>query len=378
MFYVTIDGKVVTPANLTRGDAERYAAECRTTDPTRNVTIEPSSPTPNPAFDRVAAIVAAHDAARTVIGVKGSRRSGLTPGAPSRIDAERVGGVERARDAERRADSAQRAEVKRLNARRAAIGSALADAERAGDAERAARLGALGETIGLRVAALTDATFNRPATYADWLPGGRFAKYARRFDLGFIGWDADDLAMEAWELIERERVALLDAEGSAPLRGVPTETGSATAGHTLGDGYRAVKRAYRIGLGFYGYERRGTVIERDATPRGYATVESDTVRLLRLRGEDESAVRARIFRDDEAIWEADDDDDERDVILAVDRRRRALDTLTRRFPLNADGRMLALATLLAEGYALGEALPALGVTERTAERWAAELGHVAA
>jgi hypothetical protein len=68
------------------------------------------------------------------------------------------------------------------------------------------------------------------------------------------------------------------------------------------------------------------------------------------------------------------------VLQTVDRRRRALATLARRFPLTGDARMLALATLLAEGYTVGEltAHPDMPSDERTLTRWAHELSALVA
>lgn len=328
------------------------------------------------AATRLSAIVAEHAAARSAVGVTTTRRT-IAPGsAPTRVDADRADSHQSARAARIAGERAGHAEVRRLRDRITACNVALRDA----DDERAARLSHLVQTLELRVSSLTDATFSRPAELEDWMPGGRFSRYARRFDLGFIGWSADDIAQEAYELVMREREAERADDGTLPasrIIGAPTATGSATAGHTIGEGYRAVKRAYRIGLGFYGYERRGTLVERDASPRGYAPVESDTLRLIRLRGEDESAIRLALMAlqgDDEPPVSP----DAAEHVEAVARRRRALETLTRRFPLNADGKMLALAALLAEGYTMGETCDALGVTERTAERWAGELARIGA
>lgn len=371
------------------------------------------------ATERATQIVAAHTVARTAVGITGATRKTITPGsAPTRVDVDRQAETERARDRKRQGETAQRAEVVRLNARIKVIRDAERAADRDGDDERAARLGALAEAVALRVAVLTDATFNRPATLADWMPKGRFTNYARRYDLGFIQWDADDIAMEAFELLTLERNSVMLCtphqgcigadhgegcvkHGRPPLltRGEPTDDGSATAGHTIGDGYRAIKRVYRRGLGFYGYERRGTVVERDNSPRGYHPAESHTVEMLRLRGEDESTIRASLialgndaplFPYQETIDGVEapgmtmrNDDEYREVIAVneqlevVARRRRGLETLAHRFPLNADGRMLALASLLAEGFTFEETCQALGIAGRTAERWARELANVA-
>lgn len=346
------------------------------------------------ASARVADILVDVSIQRSKLGITGATKRSITPGsAPTAIDAERIDATENARDTMRRAEAGQRAETKRLNARLIAIRAAQRTAQASADAygcctdlagprvcsndcDRAVRLRFLAEGVALRVASMTDASFARPATLADWMPRGRFANYARRYDLGFIGWDADDLAMEAFELITRERNAAIEAGEPVGMRNEPTADGSVTAGHTLGEGYRAIKRAYRVGLGFYGYERRGTVIERDDSPRGYVATESHSVTMLKLKGADESAIRAALIAlggiDSPPLAEVDPE-----TVSLVNRRQRALGTLARRFPLNTDGRMLALAALLAEGYTFGETCDALGIAERTAERWAQELSRVA-
>src|SRR5690606_32654194 len=126
------------------------------------------------------------------------------------------------------------------------------------------------------------------------------------------------------------------------------------AGHTIGDAYRALKHAYRRGLGFYGYQRRGKVVERDTTEQGYTVHESESVEYIRERARADAAIVARATRFPEAFEDEAIGEDEARLARLAEARQRGMQTLARRFPLNADGRMLALATLLTEGYTVEE------------------------
>ncbi len=325
---------------------------------------------------RLSSIVAAHEAARSTVGASGAtRRTKLAElrAAGTRAAADIVGSQELARSARRLDEQARHAEAGRLFARMTSIQAAISSCD--DDARRARLELLLGDVESARDRYM-HATWQRQAQESDWAPRGRFANYARRFDLGFISMSSEDIAQEAAELLTIAHTIALTEGADVLSQGEPTPDGSRTLPHTIGDAYRAIRHAYRRGLGFYGYERRGTVIERDDSPRGYTTADSWTVETLRMRGADESQLRARIMQaDDDELDEL--DDDERAELPMIERRRAALATLTRRFPLNADGRMLALATLLTEGYDLGELTSGLGLTESTLDRWAHELGALA-
>lgn len=328
---------------------------------------------------RIADITAEHARARSAAGVTGRTVTrGLTRGMPTRLAAESITRAERERDARRMSERERHAEAARLARRMRAIADAQAHAELAGDTERAARLGLLYGDVESARERYVNRTFQAVSVPEDWQRGGRFARYARRYDLGFIGYTSEDILQDAAEL--------LAAGGLMTPDRMPT----------IGDAYRALKHAYRRGLGFYGYERRGRVIERDLSERGYQVVDSFTVECIRMRAQDDAATVRRLTSDAplfapmtrignvEAPGLAYLDDNEyveafrvAELLPVAERRRRALGTLANRFPLNADGRMLALATLLTEGYTVEELTEGLGVTERTLDAWAEQLGAIA-
>lgn len=307
--------------------------------------------------ERIAGITREHARARAIAGVTGRTTTrGLSSGAPSRMAADAVTAAERARDARIMSERARHDEAARLARRIRMIEDARAAAVAAGDEERAARLVLLAGDVESARDRYVYATFQRGARVEDWAPGGRFTRYARRFDLGFIGYTPDDVAQDAAEI--------LTAAGMFAPDG-------ADAGHTIGDAYRALRHAYRRGLGFYGYERRGRLVTRDTTERGYTVGDSSTVEDIRMRAHARAELVAALIRDG-----VEPDTDEGDVLTVARSRMRGLQTLATRFPLNADGRMLALATLLTEGYTIEEITEGLGVSERTLNSWAAELGNV--
>ena len=337
---------------------------------------------------RLRSIVSEHAAARSAVGLTGTttKRTNLAELAGgSRAAADLVNSRDAARSARRLTERERHDEAKRLARRLASIIQARDTEE---DDERRNRLDLLAGDVESARDRYMHATWAAQATEEDWAPRGRLYAYARRFDLGFIGYAADDIIQDAAETLTATRdLALLLGRDVLP-EGEPTATGSRTMSHTIGEAYRAIRHAYRRGLGFYGYERRGTVVVRDSMATrerdgelvitGYRTEESDTVTMLRWRGEDESAIRAHLMTADPDEDEL--DEDEIAALPLVERRRAALATLTRRFPLNADGRMLALAALLTEGYTIGELTSddGLGLTETTLTRWADELGALVA
>lgn len=339
--------------------------------------------------DRIAAIVREHEAARAAAGITTrTRTTRIDAPAVRRGYADIIRGREHAVDDARRTERERHAESARLARRMGAIVRAI---DATDDDERRARLTVLLETVTERRERYQSATWAVQATEADWTRGGRFWAYARRFDLGFIAYDPEDIVQEAAELLAgAHEYALLTGAEVLP-QGERTATGSRTMPHTIGDGYRAIRSAYRRGLGFYGYERRGKVVERDALATreradgsavvvGYTVHESSTVADLRHRGADESSIRATVHAQLETLGTVDIPEEWIDPadVATVQRRRNALATLARRFPLNADGRMLALATLLAEGYTIGELTDGLELTETTLNRWANELGSIIA
>lgn len=318
---------------------------------------------------RIADITSEHARARATAGVTGRTITrGLTRGMPSRLAAESITRVERERDARRMSERERHAEAARLARRMRTIADAQAHAEQAGDVERAARLGLLYGDVESARERYVNRTFQAVSVPEDWQRGGRFARYARRYDLGFIGYTSEDILQDAAEL--------LAAGGLMTSDRMPT----------IGDAYRALKHAYRRGLGFYGYERRGKMVERDLSERGYAIVDSTTVEHIRMRAQGDAVIVRRLVTGDDFSTFVDEtpataeylSDAERAAELAplAERRRRALGTLANRFPLNADGRMLALATLLTEGYTIEELTEGLGVTERTLDAWADQLGSL--
>lgn len=319
--------------------------------------------------DRIATLTAEHAAARAAAGVTSRTRTrGLTRGMPDRLTAERATRAEREADARRLSERERHAEATRLARRMRGISDAQTIAERDGDVERAARLSLLYGDVESARDRYVDATFRRPAMMADWQSGGRFARYARRYDLGFIGYTPDDVMQDAAELLAAAGLWSPAADGSA--------------GHTIGDAYRALKHAYRRGLGFYGYERRGKIVERDLSERGYQVVESSTLADIRHRAHDDAAAVRALMADAEldlsdTLMRGREAERRAELLPLAERRRRALGTLANRFPLNADGRMLALATLLTEGYTVEELTEGLGVSERTLDAWANELGAIA-
>jgi hypothetical protein len=339
---------------------------------------------------RAAAVQSEHDRARAIAGVTGRTRVKVDKSSATRLKAEAVERAERERDARAMSERARHDEAARLARRMGAIAAAR-DAEQ--DDERRARLHLLWEDVQCARERYVSRTFGAPSIEEDWSPRGRFARYARRFDLGFIGYDADDVMVEAAEMLT---AAGLMGQGVWP---------------TIGDSYAAVKRVYRRGLGFYGYQRRGKVIERDLSERGYRVVESETVAYIReqaardaeyvktlmgacqtpgLCGEDCEACSAAWdaaanVRECEACQAApewapgcDEHAGQVELFEHAETRRRALQTLANRFPLNADGRMLALATLLTEGYTVEEIAGHYGVQERTLFSWADQLATLGA
>lgn len=322
---------------------------------------------------RIAEITREHAHARAIAGVTGrTTTTQLNTASPARMRADHIADAERARDARMLSERARHAEASRLARRMRAIEDARRAAESAGDMERAARLELLYGDVESARDRYTHATFQRPALVEDWAPGGRFRRYARRWDLGFIGYDADDIAQDAAEILTAAGLfyATSRIKGDDP------------AGHTIGDAYRALRHAYRRGLGFYGYERRGKVVERDLSERGYTVHESDGAVYIRERAARDASIVATHVRDAFAdiAFNVDfdvDDDDARALIRLAEQRRRGMQTLSARFPLNADGRMLALATLLTEGYTIDELTEGLGVQERTLFAWAEQLGGIA-
>lgn len=339
--------------------------------------------------DRLTSIVREHDAARASAGVAKSARVGdlaAQRASGDRLTAEISDARANAASAARLAERERHAEAARL-ARR--LGAIIRERDAETDPERRARLDLLAGDVESARDRYIHATWQAQSVDRDWTRGGRFEIYARRYDLGFIGYDADDIMQDAAEMLTAAWAAAVESGAYVLPQGDLLPTGARTLPYTLGDGYRAIRHAYRRGLGFYGYERRGVVVERDTSPRGYHTEESFTVAELRWRGEDESAVRAALMgaletegwvSDDVARALTDQGADVGENLLLVVRRRAALATLARRFPLSADGRMLALATLLAEGYTIGELTgkDGLNLTENTLTRWANELGQLVA
>lgn len=313
---------------------------------------------------RIAAITAEHAAARSAAGVTG-RQSIRADGwrAVTRLAAEVATRAERERDARRLTERERHAEASRLARRLRMVQDARNEAEASGQDERSARLSLLIGDIESARDRYMHATFAVPTVEEDWAAGGRFARRARGFDLGFIGYTAEDIMQDAAELLT---LAGLMSDDMWP---------------TLGEGYAAIKRAYRRGLGFYGYERRGKVVERDKSAQGYRVEDSFTLECVRMRARDDAATVASLMRG-ASLMDTERDDREAERIVEVypvaERRRRALQTLTNRFPLNADGRMLALATLLTEGYTIEELTEGLGVTERTLFSWAEQLQTIGA
>lgn len=311
---------------------------------------------------RIAAINADHARARALAGITGRTTTrNLERGAATRLTVERATRAEREREARLLNERARHAEAARLARRIRMVEDSKRAAESAGDSERAARLELLIGDIESARDRYVNTTFQAPALVEDWAPGGRFTRYARRYDLGFIGYTFEDIAQDAAEIL-----------AAAGLWSDGARRGSDPAGHTVGDAYRALRHAYRRGLGFYGYERRGQVVTRDTTERGYTVGEGSGHADIRAAAADTAAaVRALMVNPDEV-----GEDVDADTIKTAERRARALQTLAGRFPLNADGRMLALATLLTEGYTVEELTDGLGVTERTLHTWAAELGSI--
>lgn len=351
----------------------------------------------NPIY---AAIMAQHAARRAANGVTGTGTRAAIKSRAVANTGERAARLLEERDAARasidwdyvqnlgvRADAvrcALKAELELpITASRSRVASALEESE----SPRAARLAALLALINTRRNGVTGEYWAETmAGHLDLRPGGLFHRYAQYHynrpgqNLGMLSFDAGDIVSESVELcyqwLAADGIELADI--SAVASG-PWIAGGQNTGIPLGLMYRAIKTVYRRGLGIFGNTQRGKLSIIDGEGHVHA-VESDSI----IWAREESAARDAALRAARvAMREGDasplfpltpEEEQTRDLIA---RRARAMETLANRFPVNADGKMLALAAMLAEGYTVDEFVSVAGVTPTTANRWAGELASIA-
>lgn len=329
--------------------------------------------------DLFATILTQHAERRAAAGVTGAAtRANIRERAVSR-SGERAAALMAERDARRSALDWE--EDSRLKVRAGAILSAIKRAAADGEGERVERLSALVELVKERRAAVTGAYWNdEHVGHTELRTGGTFYRYAAAHyarvgqNLGMLSMDADDIVGEAVELcyrwLKEDGADMADVHAAAQG---PMIAGGIDTGIPLGLMYRAIKTVYRRGLGEFGNMARGKLTERDEHGHSHA-VESETVTYARERQMELAAQHAAA----RTVIRAGEDDHtvDPDALAVAEGRTRALATLTNRFPLNADGRMLAVAALLAEGYTVEEIADRAGITPTTINRWGGELASL--